>query len=62
MRHRRHEVEQREQLRDVVAVAARQRPGQRQPAGLYEQVVLASAPAPVDRARTRLRAPFFACT
>ena len=34
--HRRHPVEQREQLGDVVAVAARKRPGQRQPAAVYE--------------------------
>jgi hypothetical protein len=56
--HRRHEVEQREQLRDVVAVAARERPGQREAAALYEQVVLAAATAPVDRAGTRPRAPY----
>jgi hypothetical protein len=60
--HRRHQVEQREQLRDIVAVAARERPGQREAATLYEQVVLAAATAPVDRARTRLRAPFLAGT
>jgi hypothetical protein len=48
----RDEVEQRQQLGDVVAVAAGQRPGEREPAGLYEQVVLAAATAPVDRART----------
>ena len=60
--HRWHPVEQREQLSDVVAVAAGQRPGQRQPATVYEEMLLAAAAAPVDRAGTRLRAPFFACT
>jgi hypothetical protein len=32
----RYTVEQREQLRDVVAVAARERPGERDPAAVYE--------------------------
>ena len=57
-----HPVEQRQQLSDVVAVAAGQRPGQRQAAAVYEEVLLAARPAPVDRAGTGLRAPFFACT
>jgi hypothetical protein len=57
----RHSVEQFEQLGDVVAVAAGERPGERDTAAVYEQVVLAARPAPVDRAGTRLRAPFFAC-
>ena len=59
---RRHPIEQREQLGDVVAVAAGQRPGQRDAAAVYEEMLLAATPAPVDRAGTRLRAPFFACT
>src|SRR5205823_11823653 len=59
--YRRHPIEQPQQLRDVVAVAAGERPGERDPAPLYEQVVLAAAPAAVNRAGTRLRAPFFAC-
>jgi hypothetical protein len=58
---RRHPVEQLEQLGDVVAVAAGQRPGKRDPAAVYEQVVLAARPAAVNRAGTGLRAPFFAC-
>ena len=58
---RRHSVEQLEQLRDVVAVTAGQRPGERDPAAVYEQVVLAACPTAVDRAGTRFRAPFFAC-
>ena len=57
----RHTVDQRQQLGDVVAVAAGERPGERDTAAVYEQVVLAARPAPVDRAGTRLRAPFFAC-
>ena len=56
----RYPVEQLEQLGDVVAVAAGERPGKRDPAAVYEQVVLAAA-APVDRARACLGAPFFAC-
>jgi hypothetical protein len=56
-----HSVKQLEQLRDVVAVAAGERPGERDTAAVYEQVVLAACPAAVDRARTRLGAPFFAC-
>ena len=58
----RHSVQQREQLGDVVAVAAGERPGKRQPAAVYEEMLLAAAAAPVDRAGTCLRAPFFACT
>lgn len=57
----RHPVEQLEQLGDVVAVAASERPGERDTAAVYEQVVLAAAAAPVDRAGTGLGAPFFAC-
>jgi hypothetical protein len=59
--HRWDAVEQFEQLRDVVAVGRGERPGERQPAAVYEDVVLAAAPAAVDRAGTGLRAPFFAC-
>jgi hypothetical protein len=57
----RHPVEQLEQLRDVVAVVARERPGEWDPASVYEQVVLAAGSAAIDRAGTRFRAPFFAC-
>jgi hypothetical protein len=59
--HRRHAVEQLQQLGDVIAVAARERPGERDPAAVYEQVVLAPASAAIDGAGTRFRAPFFAC-
>ena len=57
----RHSVEQLEQLGDVVAVAAGERPGERDAATVYEQVVLAACPAAIDRAGTRFGAPFFAC-
>ena len=57
-----HPVEQREQLGDVVAVAAGERPGERQSAAVYEEMLLAAPTAPIDRAGTRVRAPFFACT
>jgi hypothetical protein len=59
--HGRHSVEQFEQLGHVVAVAAGERPGERDPAAVYEQVVLAAAATPVDRARACVGAPFFAC-
>ena len=58
--HGRHPIEQLEQLGDVVAVAGGERPGERHPAAVYEQVVFAAAAASVDRARTCLGAPFFA--
>ncbi len=50
----RHAVEQRQQLCDVVAVAAGERPGQRDAAAVYEEMLLTTATAPVDRAGTRL--------
>jgi hypothetical protein len=59
---RRHALDEREQLGDVVAVAAAQRPGEREPAGIDEEVVLGAGAAAVDRTRPRLAAPFFACT
>jgi len=60
--HRRHCVEQRQELGDVVAVAAGQDAGERDAARVDEQVVLGARPAAVDRARARRGAPFFACT
>ena len=56
-----HPLEQFDKLGDVVAVAARERPGERDPAAVYEEVVLAPAAAAIDGAGTRFRAPFFAC-
>jgi hypothetical protein len=38
--HRRHALEERDQLRDVVAVAAGERPGERDPGRVYEKVML----------------------
>lgn len=55
-------VEQRQQLGDVVAVAARDRPGERDPGRVYEQVMLGAVSGSVNRARARFGAPFFACT
>jgi hypothetical protein len=57
---RRDAVEEVEQLGDVVAVAAGERPGERDPAAVYEEVVLATRAAAIDGAGTRLGAPFFA--
>jgi hypothetical protein len=57
----RHAVEQLDQLGDVVAVAAGERPGERDAAAVYEEMMLAPPAAAIDRAGTRFRAPFFAC-
>jgi len=59
---RRHRVEQRDQLGDVVAVAARDREGERDPGRVDEEMLLRAGAASVDRARARFGAPFFACT
>jgi hypothetical protein len=58
----RHGIHQRDQLGDVVAVAAGQADRERDARGVDEEVVLGAGPAAVDRARARLGAPFFACT
>ena len=55
-------LDERDQLGDVVAVAARDRPGERDPGRVYEKVVLGACPGPVNRARARFGAPFLACT
>ena len=57
----RHPIEQLEQLGDVVAVAAGERPSERDAATVYEQVVLAAPSAAIDGTGTRFGAPFFAC-
>jgi hypothetical protein len=54
-------AEQLEQLGDVVAVASGERPGERDAAAVYEEMVLAAQAAAVDRAGAGLEAPFFAC-
>jgi hypothetical protein len=58
--HRRDRLDQQEQLGAFVAVRAGDGPGERDPAAVGQQVVLRAAAAPVDRARTRRGAPFFA--
>ena len=60
--HRRHTVKQRDQLGDVVAVAARNRPGERDPCRVDQEVVLGAISGSINRARARRGAPFFACT
>ena len=60
--HRRHAVEERDQLGAVVAVAAGERPGERDPTALDEEVVLRAVSGSIDRARPRRGAPFFAGT
>ena len=54
--------DQRHELGDVVAVAAGDRPGERDPARVYEQVMLRAVSGSINRARARRGAPFFACT
>ena len=58
----RYRVEQRDQLGDVVAVAARDRERERDPGRVDEEMLLGAGTASVDRARARFGAPFFACT
>ena len=58
--HRRDQIDERQQLGDVVAVCAGQRPGQWEPASVGQEVVLGARTAPVDRARPGLGAPFLA--
>lgn len=60
--HWRHSFEQRDQLRDVVAVAAGDRPGERDPGRVYKKVVLGAVSGSINWARARRGAPFFACT
>ena len=59
-RDRRNTVEQRDQLGDVVAVPAGQRERERGAFAVDEEVVLRPGSAPIDRARARFGAPFFA--
>ena len=59
---RRHTVDERDQLRDVVAVAAGDRPGERDPGRVDQEVVLRPCSSAINRARARRGAPFFACT
>jgi hypothetical protein len=57
-----HALDERDQLRDVVAVAAGDRPGERDPGRVYEKVMLGAVSGSINRARARRGAPFFACT
>ena len=58
--HRWHAVDQRDELGDVIAVAAGHRPGERDAAGVYQEVVLGAVSGSINRARARRGAPFFA--
>jgi hypothetical protein len=49
-------------LGDVVAVAAGDCPGERDPGRVYEKVMLGAVSGSINRARARRGAPFFACT
>ena len=60
--HGRDTVDERDQLGDVVAVAAGDRPGKRDPRRVYEKMMLRAVSGSINRARARLGAPFFACT
>src|SRR5260370_23495264 len=60
--HRRHPLDERDQLGDVVAVAARDRPGERDPRRVYEKMLPGAVSGSINPARARLGAPFFACT
>ena len=52
----------RDELGDVVAVAAADCPGERDSARVDQEVVLGAVSGSVNRARARRGAPFFACT
>lgn len=58
----RHPLDERDELGHVVAVAAGQGPGERDPGGVYQEVVLGAGSGSINRARARRGAPFFACT
>ena len=60
--YRRHTLDQRDELGYVVAVAARDRPGERDPGRVDQEVMLAAVSGSINRARARRGAPFFACT
>jgi hypothetical protein len=54
--------DERDELGDVVAVAAGDCPGEWDPGRVYEKVMLGAASGSINRARARRGAPFFACT
>jgi hypothetical protein len=53
-------VDEWDQLGAVVAVSARESPGERDPSAIDEEVVLRPVSGSINRARARLGAPFFA--
>ena len=55
-------LDQRHELGDVVAVAASDRPGERDSGRVYQKVMLGTRSGSINRARARRGAPFFACT
>jgi hypothetical protein len=55
-----HPVDQRDQLGAVMTVPAGQRPGERQPAAVYQEVVFRAVSGSINWARARFGAPFFA--
>ena len=60
--HLRHPLDERDELGDVVAVAAGNRPGEWDTGAVYEKVMLGTGSGSINRARPRRGAPFFACT
>ena len=58
----RHALDQWHELGYVIAVAARDRPGERDPGRVYEKMMLRAVSGSINRARARRGAPFFACT
>lgn len=59
---RRDAFDERDELGDVVAVAAGDGPGERDPSCVYEKVMLGAVSGSINRARARRGAPFFAWT
>src|SRR5262245_8842938 len=58
----RHTLDERDQLGYVVAVAAGERPGERDPVRVDKEMVFGAVSGSINRARARRGAPFFACT
>ena len=58
---RRHPIDERDQLGDVVAVAAREPPGKRDPGRIDQEVVLRAVSGSINRARACFGAPLAEC-
>jgi hypothetical protein len=56
--HRRDTLDERDKLGDVVAVAARNTPSERDPGRVYEKVMLGAVSGSINRARARRGAPY----